>query len=124
MSGRASAANHLSDAGPLLVKVSASGPTTVITVEGELTFGTTHLFNDIVDRMVQERPGRPVILDLAGVTFCCSAGIYALLHARQRVTVAGGRLVVREPSQCVHRILVITGDDQQFEFERVPSVAQ
>jgi hypothetical protein len=31
---------------------------------------------------------------------------------------------VREPSQCVYKVLVITGDDQQFEFERVPSEAQ
>jgi stage II sporulation protein AA (anti-sigma F factor antagonist) len=125
MSGRESAANHLQpDMGPLLVKLSASGPTAVITVEGELTFGTTQLFNDIVDRVVHERPARPVILDLARVTFCCSAGIHALIHAHQRVTVAGGRLVVREPSQCVYKVLVITGDDQQFEFERVPSEAQ
>jgi anti-anti-sigma factor len=102
--------------GPLSVERTSTGPVTVITVRGELTYGTTQPLTDLVDRVVQDEAPLRVVLDLTDVTFCCSAGIHALLHTREQVTAAAGHLVLHQPSRPVHRVLLITGDHRHFDI--------
>jgi anti-anti-sigma factor len=103
---------------PVSVRVIANGPVTVITVAGELTYGTTHVLNDVVDRVIRGQASPRIVLDLVNVTFLCSAGIHALLATRERIISADGRLVLYQPSSSVERILRLTGDDRCFDIQR------
>jgi anti-anti-sigma factor len=86
----------------------------VIAVNGEVDFSTAHLLVDLVAGAVAHHPGC-VVVDMAGVTFFCAAGINALLQAGDAVSATGGRLTVRAPSPQVRLILTITGMDEVFQ---------
>jgi len=101
---------------PVSIRLTNTGPVTTITIHGELTYGTTHLLTDVVDRVVRQQAPRELVLDLAGVTFFCSAGIHALLDTRSRVAGSASRLVLYQPSETVRTVLVITGDDRHFDI--------
>jgi anti-sigma B factor antagonist len=78
------------------------GPGTVrLALHGELDLATAGLLGERV-AAVLDRPPRRLVLDVAGLTFCDSAGIDALLAARAgarardvAVEVTGARGIVR-----------------------------
>jgi anti-anti-sigma factor len=69
-----------------------------ITVSGEIDLHTEHVSD-----------GNTVTLDLAGVPYCDSMGISALLRIRQACRQAGSRLVLVNLSAPVRTVLTITG---------------
>ena len=50
-----------------------------------------------------------LVLDLAGLDFCDSAGLAVLVGAHNRLDAAGRRLVVAAPTQAVARVLDLSG---------------
>jgi len=72
-------------------------PVMAITVCGELDSDTAPHLTNLVEDIAADRPEQ-VIIDLAKVTFCCAAGLNALLRANDIITGAGGRLLLRSPS--------------------------
>jgi anti-anti-sigma factor len=89
-------------------------PVPAITVCGELDGDTAPRLTELVERVAAGRPEQ-VIIDLANVSFCCAAGVTALLRANDIITGAGGRLVLRSPSPQTQRILAITAVDRLFQ---------
>jgi len=61
--------------------------------------------------------GRPIELDLAGVTFVDSSGLHVLLELAERVAVAGGNVVIRNPAPVVRRLLAITNLESMFGLD-------
>ncbi|MFF4364800.1 STAS domain-containing protein [Streptomyces sp. NPDC001594] len=55
-----------------------------------------------------------VVVDCAGVGFCSSSGLNALLGARRRAIAAGIAFRLAAPSSQVTRLLQITGTDTVF----------
>jgi len=51
---------------------------------------------------------RQVIVDLEGLEFIDSSGLYALVRSREHVRRAGGELVLAAPQQQVLRVLALT----------------
>lgn len=76
----------------LTVEIVDRGPDVVIAVAGELDFGTTPELVTGATPWVQA--GRSVILDLAGVGFCDSSALTALIRLHNTAAAAGGTLVV------------------------------
>jgi anti-sigma B factor antagonist len=70
---------------------------------------------------ILNRGAATLIVDMAGTTFCDSAGVNAIVRAHKRATANGSeiRLVVGAPG--VQRILAITGVDHLMDV--YPSVA-
>ena len=60
-------------------------------------------------RTLAQTTGSPVVVDLAGLTFLDAAGISALLTARRRIEEQGRRLVVRNPSPWIVRVIQLAG---------------
>jgi anti-anti-sigma factor len=88
----------------------------VLTVAGELDYFTSASFGDRVTEVIDLL--RPVtVLDLAGVEFCDSAGLAALIHAGQRANRVQTRLVLRAVHPAVHRVLGIAGLTSMFTLE-------
>jgi len=57
---------------------------------------------------------RPMVLDLAGVTFIDAAGLSSLLHIANRERLAGRRITLADISPQVERILDVTGASHVF----------
>lgn len=74
----------------LTVEVADRGLDFLITVSGEMDFGTNADFLRVVQPLAQS--GRPLILDLAELAFCDSSGLGALVRVHNMTEQAGGTL--------------------------------
>jgi anti-sigma B factor antagonist len=97
------------------------GPIAVVRASGELDLATAgQLVRAISASAAGPRPR--VLVDLAAVEFCDSAGLRALLGAAREVEARAGRLVVAvEPGGMVDRLLELAG---LTEFLRVRAPAE
>jgi anti-sigma B factor antagonist len=101
----------------LSMEVLDRGPDVVITVSGELDFGTTARFLEVAQPLAAA--GRSVILDLADLMFCDSSGLGALVRLHKLTAEAGGSLCLARlrpqlestiQVTMLHRLLVIRAD--------------
>jgi anti-sigma B factor antagonist len=89
-----------------------------VTVRGELSYTTA----PALDEQLRALPGpgaagADVVIDLAGVSFCDSSGLAALLSAHRRARRRGGTVTLRGPQGPVRRILRLTGVEVLFAIE-------
>jgi len=71
----------------------------------------------VLEELALDALDQPVVLDLRGLDFVDSSGLRGLLLLRRRVDEAGGRLVLREPTPSVRRVLEVSGLDKVFSVE-------
>lgn len=83
-------------------------------LHGELDLATIAVLEELV---LDALPDQRVVLDLRGLHFVDSSGLRGLLLLRRRVDEAGGRLVLREPTPSVRRVLEVSGLDKVFSLE-------
>lgn len=76
----------------------------VIHVAGELDLSTVTTFDAEFD---QSLFARGVVIDLAECTFLDSSALRAFVRAQNRLSKAGGRLILAAPSQPASRVLEI-----------------
>ncbi|MFJ1755514.1 STAS domain-containing protein [Kitasatospora sp. NPDC088134] len=82
---------------------------TVVVLAGELDHHTAPRLH----RMLEQVPAAlPVVLDLAGLGFCDSVGVAALLHALRRTEQAGTALVLVAVAPDLGHLLALTGVDR------------
>ncbi|WBQ08220.1 STAS domain-containing protein [Kribbella sp. CA-293567] len=74
----------------LTFEVLDRGADVVVSISGELDFGTTAEFQSVLQPLA--RGGRPLVLDLAGLAFCDSTGLGALVRLHKLTEESGGRL--------------------------------
>jgi anti-anti-sigma factor len=93
----------------LEVTVTRSSPaSTLVTVSGELAGSGSERLLAKLDRLL-DQGHRYVVLDLAGVTFCDSSGVSALVRGHARASAAAGGLKLSAASEQVTRVLELTG---------------
>jgi anti-anti-sigma factor len=92
----------------------------VITLPVEIDISNADQVRDELLSLLNRGPA-VLLVDMAGTTFCDSAGVNALVRAHKRATANGAelRLVVAAPG--VQRVLAITGVDRLIPV--YPSVA-
>ena len=86
----------------------------VLTLTGEIDMATVGDLRAAAERTIESAPAR-VVLDFAGVTFCDSQGLSALITLNRDVSSAGSRLVFVNVGDFVGRLLDITGLRAAFE---------
>jgi anti-sigma B factor antagonist len=85
----------------------------VVALSGELDLATAPDLASTIDGQVGE--GRAnIVLDLAALSFCDSAGLRVFVRYRRQLDEAGGRFVVAAPSPMVRRVLEISGLAEMF----------
>jgi anti-sigma B factor antagonist len=89
----------------------------VLAVAGELDLGSAPALRETFLRLLGDPAVPDVAIDLGGVTFLDSSGLAVLLMAARRWTAEERRLVVRNPSDVVMRVVDLTGARQAFLFE-------
>ncbi|MFE3113410.1 STAS domain-containing protein [Kitasatospora indigofera] len=93
------------------VRHTPAGP--VVEAAGELDLDGAPILHAALHRALAIPPASPkLVIDLAAVTFCDSAGIDALLLARTETDRQGVTLHLGHPTHAVARVLEITGADQ------------
>ncbi|MEU9919604.1 STAS domain-containing protein [Streptomyces sp. NPDC051001] len=97
--------------GGLAVEMIPSGRCLVARISGELDHESSPWFRAGFKELIA-RGGRFVVLDLAGVSFCDSAGLDVLLGARRQADAIGAVLVLARVPEPLRRLLALTGTDQ------------
>ncbi|MEU9167000.1 STAS domain-containing protein [Streptomyces sp. NPDC048420] len=93
------------------VVTTISGPCLVVKVRGAMDYVWQPELRERLKKVIA--PGeRAVVLDLADVTFCDSAGLNVLLGAHREARTAGVALVLVCVPGTLHRVLEMTRADQ------------
>lgn len=88
-----------------------------LTVSGEVDHHAAAKIMAEVERQVEERLPRALILDLGGVTFMDSSGIAVVLRCYKRVGELGGSLTVRNTPTQARKVLSAAGLERMIRFE-------
>ncbi|MEV0675212.1 STAS domain-containing protein [Actinosynnema sp. NPDC050436] len=91
---------------PLQVDVRDRASDTVVVVSGELDFATTPHLWEAVGPLA--RSGRPLVLDLAALSFCDSSALSILVRLHRTAQGSGGSLVLAAPQPQVEAALTVT----------------
>jgi anti-anti-sigma factor len=90
----------------------------VLALTGEIDIATAGSLRAAAQRTIATPPAR-VVLDFAGVTFCDSQGLSALIGLNKDVRAAGSRLVFVNVGDFMGRLLDVTGLRAAFEVDPV-----
>ncbi|WP_410571229.1 STAS domain-containing protein [Amycolatopsis sp. cmx-4-61] len=93
---------------PFSVATRTTGSGAVVTVEGELDVATAPRLRAAVDA-VTLGTGQLLVVDLAGVTFCDSSGISALIAARNLAEAAGAGVALAAVPARLSRTFALIG---------------
>ena len=101
-------------AAQLTVEEKRTDDEAVLILNGEIDIATASGLRDTARRTIASRPER-LVLDFAGVTFCDSQGLSALIGLNKDVRAAGARLIFINVGDFMSRLLDITGLRAAFE---------
>ncbi|MFB7908353.1 STAS domain-containing protein [Kitasatospora sp. NPDC056076] len=90
-----------------------SGTARIVHLHGEVDQDQRQRLERALRRALDDRPPR-LVVDLAGLSFCDSTGLNALLKTRLAANAAGLPFVLAAPCPQTRRLLEITGTDEVF----------
>ena len=88
----------------------------VVSVRGDLDAATAPQLHDALQDFGQHHPERHVIVDVEGLTFIDSSGVYVLVQALKRLGSGGRRLTVSGATPGAHKVLDICGLTSVFDL--------
>ena len=99
----------------IAVEVSHDAGAVLVTIGGELEFGTVASLRTTFSDLAQEEAGA-VVVDMAALRFIDSTGLSLLVQAKQRFADQGRRFELRSPTGRVSRVIEISGLAELFEL--------
>ncbi|GAA4702914.1 STAS domain-containing protein [Pseudonocardia yuanmonensis] len=102
---------------PLRVQARAEATHLTLVLVGDLTFGTAASVEEHVGAVAAEAgPDLPadLVVDVAGLDFCDSAGLAALIGLQRRAARRGGTVTLAGVSGTLRRVLHVTGAEILF----------
>lgn len=88
----------------------------IVRVDGEIDLGTAPKLRDALHSLLDDDIC-DIEVDLSGASFLDSSGLAVLVHALRRCQHGGGRLMVRDPSPTVSKLLHTTRLSRLFGVE-------
>ncbi|HET6869307.1 MAG TPA: STAS domain-containing protein [Solirubrobacteraceae bacterium] len=104
-------------AGELAVETEHDDDAVVVALAGELDLPVAPLVQDALERALHE-PAERLIIDLSGLTFIDSSGLYTLLQADKRCREAGRELSIRPGPPNVQKVFELTNTVDCLPFAR------
>ena len=98
----------------------SSAARTVLVVAGVLDKSGAERLLTKLDRLLTQGR-RHLVLDLAGVSFCDSSGVSALVRGHARASADTGGLRIASASDQVRRVLEISGLSRMFGLTPAPT---
>jgi anti-sigma B factor antagonist len=111
----------VAEARGLDVEVVVDGRRALVRVAGELDAATVPKLRAALAPL-GHRSGDVVVVDLGGLTFADASALGALVAVHARIEAAGARLVVRQPSPLLQRMLTITRVSEVLTVDHVGDV--
>jgi anti-anti-sigma factor len=102
--------------------VTQRGGCALVAVDGELDLSTAEQLESVLGSAIDDATG-PIVLDLAALRFCDSAGLAVLVRTHNQLNERGRRLVIASPSGPVLRVLELSGLDQVIRTATNPDEA-
>ncbi|MFF4818912.1 STAS domain-containing protein [Kitasatospora sp. NPDC001309] len=102
-----------------ITTTAAPGGTVIVRLDGEVDQDDRPQLDDALTVALDKRPNR-LVVDLAGLTFCYSVCLNALLTARRTANAVGVVMALAAPLPQTVRVLELTGVDEVFTL--YPSV--
>lgn len=100
------------------ISVQESDGTYRITLAGkDATPENIEEFKNAFERGI-EQSAQPLVLDITDLNYLGSEGVGVIASAHKRLSERGRRLIVRNPTQAVARVLMVTRLDNFLEIER------
>ena len=100
----------------LVVRGSHDRDAFVLSLYGELDIATARVLERKLG-MARSSRSQKVVLDLSGLHFIDSAGLHALLQARDELRRSGRDLALRRGPRAVQRVFEVVDADDLFEFD-------
>jgi anti-sigma B factor antagonist len=100
----------------IAVEVQHDGGAALVTIGGELEFGTAASLRTTLSDLAQEGSD-PVVVDLAALRFIDSTGLSLLVQAKKRFEAQGRRFELRRPTHRVIRVIETSGLAELFALE-------
>lgn len=92
----------------LTIDIEATTTGSVLRLAGELDLNTAPRVRETLEHTALDA-GQRLVVELAGVTFCDSSGITALVAARNRALAAQAEIALADVPEHLMRILRMTG---------------
>ncbi|MFI1166993.1 STAS domain-containing protein [Streptomyces sp. NPDC020801] len=105
----------------LHTRTTPAGP--VIELTGELDYNSCSQVRGLLPQLTLQA-GQQLVIDLAGITFCDSSGITALIAARNHALAAQAGIALAEVPDHISRIFGIVGLDQVFPTHPTAQAAE
>lgn len=80
----------------------------VLTLSGELDVVSAPQLEQCLDEVLAP-PNARVLLDLNGLRFVDSSGVSVLIKAKQEADASGRTVVLRQPTEQLHRVFALLG---------------
>jgi len=100
----------------MAVEVRHDAGSAIVTLGGELEFGTAAQLRTAFSDLVRHDCDR-VVVDLADLRFIDSSGLSLLVQAKQRFTAQGRGFELRSPNERVIRVIETSGLAELFAIE-------
>ncbi len=100
----------------IAVEVHRDAGSALVTVGGELEFGTAASLRTTLSDLAQD-DSDPIVVDLTALQFIDSSGLSLLVQAKQRFSAQGRRFELRGPTARVSRVIEISGLAELFELD-------
>ena len=98
-----------SAAGPVLRQDRAN----VLAIEGDIDLHISPVLTEALDAMIKKKPDR-IVIDLSRATYIDSAGVAALMLAKQEVEAYGGKFFLSGVQETIRLILETSRLDRIF----------
>jgi anti-sigma B factor antagonist len=106
----------------LTVTATDRGTSQVLEVAGELDMATASQLREVL-RDLTLRRGQQLIIDMAGLGFCDSSGMTALITGRNHAVAADASVALTGVPNHLRRALQVAGLDQIFPVHATPDEA-
>jgi stage II sporulation protein AA (anti-sigma F factor antagonist) len=93
----------------LLTKTEVLDESLFVEIAGELDLKIADKLRTELDRLIDENPGKELILDFSNVNFIDSSGLGVLLGRYKKVYSTGNKIYIKDVQPQVKRVLELSG---------------
>lgn len=93
----------------MLTKTEVLDKSLFVKISGELDLKVADSLRTELDRLIDENPGKELILDFSNVNFIDSSGLGVLLGRYKKIYSKGNKIYIKDVQPQVKRILELSG---------------